>query len=391
MTTSNLPARTDGRHDSRVSIQQSRSECTPKATNQTALSHLSRSHTVYSRRMAASFPRRRRPSHAAQCGARRVLDVLILATSALGLSACDSSAGTAQSDLASTASTPVTPATRDASRSAGPSSGTPPGDGVRTSGTESSGSGSSGPATATGSGDVSAGVLVPVISVIDGDTIAVRIDGVKRTIRLIGVDTPETRKPNTPVQCFGPQASSRMQSLVQSRSVRLEADPSQGDLDKYGRSLRYVFTADGPNVAQTLIAGGFGREYTHHTPYRLQGQFRSAQTSAQASRSGLWGACPSFGAPLRVPSKKTADPRSSMAPQPSNRPAVPSKTSTSPQPQKPAGACVIKGNINSKGEKIYHLPGSATYARTKITASKGERYFCSEADAISAGWRPARD
>ncbi|NYJ75008.1 thermonuclease family protein [Allobranchiibius huperziae] len=220
----------------------------------------------------------------------------------------------------------------------------------------------------------SLGALVPVLSVIDGDTIAVREGGVRRKIRLIGVDTPETRKPNTPVQCFGKEASSKMQSLVQSRSVRLQADPSQGDTDKYGRSLRYVFTADGRNVAQLLIAGGFGREYTYDTAYRFQPQFRAAESAARGARAGLWGACPSFGSPVAGSQPSTAP-----APAGPNDPAA-----------APAG-CRIEGNINSRGEKIYHLPGSATYDKTVITPSTGERYFCSEAAAVAAGWRAARD
>ena len=231
-------------------------------------------------------------------------------------------------------------------------------------------------ATSSSSTPTSAlGALVPVLSVIDGDTIAVRIDGVRRKIRLIGVDTPETRKPDTSVQCFGKQASSKMQSLVQSRSVRLQADPSQGDTDKYGRSLRYVFTADGRNVAQLLIAGGFGREYTYDTAYRYQAPFRAAETAARRSRAGLWGACPSFGSPV-------AGPRPSTAP----APVAPS----APAAAAPAD-CRIKGNINSKGEKTYHLPDSATYDKTVITPSKGERYFCSEEAAVAAGWRAAQD
>ena len=50
--------------------------------------------------------------------------------------------------------------------------------------------------------------------------------------------------------------------------------------------------------------------------------------------------------------------------------------------------CLIKGNINSKGTKIYHVPGTSAYASTKIDTSKGERWFCTEADALAAGWSP---
>jgi hypothetical protein len=54
------------------------------------------------------------------------------------------------------------------------------------------------------------------------------------------------------------------------------------------------------------------------------------------------------------------------------------------------GGCVIKGNINRKGEKIYHLPGSASYAETRINTAAAERWFCSEDEARKAGWRAAR-
>lgn len=56
----------------------------------------------------------------------------------------------------------------------------------------------------------------------------------------------------------------------------------------------------------------------------------------------------------------------------------------------PSGSCSIKGNIASDGEKIYHMPGQQYYDRTKISLSKGERWFCSEAEAVKAGWRAAK-
>lgn len=184
------------------------------------------------------------------------------------------------------------------------------------------------------------------------------------------------------MQCYGKQASSKMQSLVQSRSVRLQADPTQGDRDKYDRSLRYVFTAEGANVAQMLIAGGFGREYTYSAAYRFQKQFQSAEERAKSTRTGLWGACASFGAPAA--DTTPTSPRPGVAPTRNRAPVAPAP------PAKPAGACNIKGNINSKGDKIYHVPGGASYAKTKIN-KPGERMFCSEADAVAAGWRAARD
>ena len=52
--------------------------------------------------------------------------------------------------------------------------------------------------------------------------------------------------------------------------------------------------------------------------------------------------------------------------------------------------CVIKGNINSSGEKIYHIPGGSSYTKTQIDTSKGEKWFCTEEEAVAAGWRKAK-
>lgn len=133
------------------------------------------------------------------------------------------------------------------------------------------------------------GPFYDVVGISDGDTIRVRIDGVKETIRIIGLDTPETKKPKTPVQCFGKEASSNMQSLVQSKQVQLVADPSQGERDRYGRLLRHVFVAGSTNVALAQIEGGFGREYTYDGPYAHRLEYLAAQHRATSARIGTWG------------------------------------------------------------------------------------------------------
>lgn len=133
------------------------------------------------------------------------------------------------------------------------------------------------------------GPLYDVVGIADGDTIRVRIDGVKESIRIIGLDTPETKKPKTPVQCFGKEASSNMQSLVQSRQVQLEADTSQGERDRYGRLLRHVFVGGSTNVALAQIEAGFGREYTYDGPYAHRLAYLAAQQRAKSARIGTWG------------------------------------------------------------------------------------------------------
>ncbi|MEK7568763.1 MAG: thermonuclease family protein [Patescibacteria group bacterium] len=132
-----------------------------------------------------------------------------------------------------------------------------------------------------------------VTRIIDGDTIVVFVDGVSEKVRLIGVDTPETVDPRKPVQCFGEEASAFTRSLLLRAGVRLEMDATQGDRDKYGRLLRYVFLPDGTLVNEEIIAEGYGHEYTYRIPYQYQTEFKTAERSARESQKGLWasGAC----------------------------------------------------------------------------------------------------
>jgi micrococcal nuclease len=129
-----------------------------------------------------------------------------------------------------------------------------------------------------------------VVRVIDGDTVRVRTGNQTRTVRYIGVDTPETVKPNEPVQCFGKQASAFNRRLVAGRRVRLRFGPER--FDRYGRLLAYVYLPGRRrSVDADLIALGYGRVLTiepnsaHRIPYE-----RLEREARQAGR-GLWGSC----------------------------------------------------------------------------------------------------
>ncbi|MWV75892.1 thermonuclease family protein [Rathayibacter rathayi] len=139
---------------------------------------------------------------------------------------------------------------------------------------------------------------VVVERVVDGDTVHVRTDSNEDlTVRLIGVDTPETVKPASPVQCFGPEASAQTKSLLPAgSSAYLEWDDSQGDTDRYGRAFAYLWYPgpDGTahNLERELLAGGYAREYTYdRSAYRYQVSFVAEQATARAAGAGLWGAC----------------------------------------------------------------------------------------------------
>lgn len=135
---------------------------------------------------------------------------------------------------------------------------------------------------------------LPVVDVVDGDTLTVARDGAAVTVRLLGVDAPEIARPGWPVQGFGPEAAARATELLDGQQVWLETDPSQETVDGYGRELAYLWLPGGRLVNLQLIAEGYAREYTHHRRYRYQDTFRAAQAEAENAGRGLWSpaACP---------------------------------------------------------------------------------------------------
>jgi len=200
--------------------------------------------------------------------------------------------------------------------------------------------------------------LFLVTRVIDGDTI--EIEGGQK-VRYIGIDTPETVDPRKPVQCFGVEASNRNKQLVDGKRVRLEKDISE--TDKYGRLLRYVYI-DNIFVNLALVQGGFAYSSTYPPDVKHQNQFLEAERLAREQKTGLWSACP----------------------------ATTSSATLTPTPvQEPSANCTIKGNISSANEKIYHLEGCGSYNVTKIDEARGEQWFCTEVEAVAAGWRKAKN
>ncbi len=132
--------------------------------------------------------------------------------------------------------------------------------------------------------------------VVDGDTIKVAIDGEQVSVRMIGIDTPETVKPNTEVECFGPEASEFADQRLTGQRIVLELDDSQGRFDRYDRVLAYVWRLlpDGSLVLfnEEAVAGGFARERQYgDVAYAWRSTLVRAQESAQAAGRGLWSAC----------------------------------------------------------------------------------------------------
>lgn len=129
-----------------------------------------------------------------------------------------------------------------------------------------------------------------VLNVEDGDTITVDMNGRAEQIRLIGVDTPETRDPRKPVQCFGKAASDFNKNLIGNNTVRLESDPLSNNRDRYNRLLRYVYLPDGRLVQAEIIRQGYGFAYTGF-PFTKSDKFVTYQKEAREHNRGLWSSC----------------------------------------------------------------------------------------------------
>lgn len=131
-----------------------------------------------------------------------------------------------------------------------------------------------------------------VVEVVDGDTIRVKLGKTVETVRLIGVDTPETKHPDKGVECYGPEASERTKTLIGNGTlVLLERDANTRD--RYGRLLAYVFReSDGLFVNETLLVEGFARALPFDDTPAFHVRFAQAEDLARRQGLGLWGACP---------------------------------------------------------------------------------------------------
>jgi micrococcal nuclease len=214
-----------------------------------------------------------------------------------------------------------------------------------------------------------------VLRVTDGDTIHINYNGKNEKVRLIGLDTPETKDPRKPIQCFGREATAKMTELAENKNIRLEFDKTQGERDKYGRLLAFVYSEDSKNLAYEMIRQGYGNEYTYNSnPYKYQNEFKEAARKAREENKGLWAENTCAGNTAKPAGTPTTQPQATPAPTPT--PAS--------QPQQSQSACVIKGNEGRNG-KIYHMPGQKYYNKTNP-----EVVFCSEIEAQNAGFRKSK-
>lgn len=224
-------------------------------------------------------------------------------------------------------------------------------------------------------GVAAAQMLTGVPAITDGDTIVVA--GTK--VRLNSIDAPETDqrcidRDRRPYAC-GLNSREALQRLIGDKPVECVGDTS----DVYGRRLM-TCAAGGRNVNAAMVAEGWALAFVRYSHDYVEQERRARKRGA-----GLWAGA--FIAPWdwRRRGPKTVILGSVSVPtdaQATLLPPVPVSAS-------PVSGCVIKGNINRRGERIYHLPGMTHYDWTRISERQGERWFCSESEAQAAGWRRA--
>jgi endonuclease YncB( thermonuclease family) len=210
---------------------------------------------------------------------------------------------------------------------------------------------------------------------VDGDSLEI---GTTR-VRLYGIDAPEGKqtcqRAGRPWRC-GEEAASKLRALV--RDVELRC--TQRDVDDYGRSVA-VCRAGTTDLGAEMVRSGLALAYR-----RYSNDYVDEENYARNAHRGLWAA--EFTPPWDWRRESHDDASAATGPARSSAPAGGGGT-VGKRPPNPR--CAIKGNISqSTGERIYHVPGSASYADTVIDERAGERWFCSEADGARPGWRAPR-
>lgn len=149
--------------------------------------------------------------------------------------------------------------------------------------------------TKIGGGDSTAAkpARATIVRVVDGDTIEVRFpNGKEADTRLIGLDTPESKRPGVAVECGGIEAAEFTKQVAEGKPVKLLVDPSQDKVDRYGRLLRYA-RVDGKDLARTVIAAGWAAPYVYDAsnPPENTDSYRKAAAAAKENQRGVWGLC----------------------------------------------------------------------------------------------------
>lgn len=198
-------------------------------------------------------------------------------------------------------------------------------------------------------------IFALVTQITDGDTIKVKRNGKILRIRYLGIDTPELGRGEKEDECFSQQAKEMNQKLVLGKMARLEFDKNK--MDRFGRYLAYVYldteTKEGKKeifVNKYLLEKGAGEFRLDTVNLKYQDILIQAAEKAHSEKKGLWISC--------APDNK---------------------------------GCQVKGNVDRHGHRWYHLPFFRHYSQTVVNPNNGDRWFCTEEQAIKAGFEKARE
>jgi endonuclease YncB( thermonuclease family) len=203
-----------------------------------------------------------------------------------------------------------------------------------------------------------AAAVVGIPSIVDGDTL--QIHGER--IRLFGIDAPESKQlcavQSKQIRC-GQVAANALDAMISRRPISCTPE----DHDQYGRTVAVCYL-DKVDLNEWMVRQGHAVAYT-----RYSANYVAAEAEARKAKLGIWAGT------FERPDEWRRSQRESQA---ASIPAAPS------------AKCAIKGNINSKGRHIYHMPGQEDYEHTRINEAAGERWFCFEGEAVKAGWIRAK-
>ncbi len=131
--------------------------------------------------------------------------------------------------------------------------------------------------------------LYEVLEVIDGDTFKIKYGEQKKSVRILGMNTPEKSGPYRKRECFGEEATKKAKEILSGKKVSLEFDSSQSKFDKFGRILAYVYVDGKIDFEEEMIKQGYAYEYTYHGhKYKKQKIYKETQKKAEKNKLGLW-------------------------------------------------------------------------------------------------------
>ena len=223
--------------------------------------------------------------------------------------------------------------------------------------------------------------------VIDGDTIRINYDGKSEKIRFLLIDTPETNHEKLGEQPFGPEAKAFLKELLKDeKHVYIEFDVSYRD--KYKRLLAYIYTEQGISIQEELLKNGLARvAYIYDPNTKHVDWFKDVQKQAQKQAIGIWSVedyVTNRGYDKEAYAEAVKEGKV-VTPTTNEQPADDTAATSSPAQTTDGDSCEIKGNINSKGNKIYHMPGQQNYDQTVA-----EEMFCTAEEAEAAGFVAAQ-